>query len=60
VSLSEKNREVPKAGTRDMWQNHIVGLKNREADTSHFGRSQQSVDFSCLGDSRDKSQEFEG
>jgi hypothetical protein len=33
VSLGEKNREVSKTGTRDTWQNHVVGLKNRRVDT---------------------------
>jgi hypothetical protein len=27
---------VPKLGVRDMWQNHKVGLRNRQADTRHL------------------------
>jgi hypothetical protein len=32
VPLREKNREVLKTCTRDTWQNHVVGPKNRQVD----------------------------
>jgi hypothetical protein len=31
--LGERSHEVPKLGIRDTWQNHKVGLCDRQADT---------------------------
>ena len=36
AALGEQSHEVPKLGTRDTWQNHAMGPKDRQVDTHHI------------------------